>query len=512
MTDDTPTSLPPRRRHDYFDDTDVAQNMAGSIVRGSVFVFGSSIAKFLISICATAVLARLLDPEAYGLLAMVFVVTNFLMLFKDLGLSLATIQKEKITHAQVSTIYWINVLITVLISASILALAPAIGWAYNEPRLTAIAALLTLSILLRGFASQHQALLRRKMRFGAITSVDICALAAGYIAGIVLAYFGYGYWSLVWLHIATAGTLMVLSWVATGWRPGRPVRGSGVRPMVAFGTNLTGYSIVRFTSRSLDNALIGWYWGPAPLGIYSKSRDLLGPVTNYLASPVGAVAIPSLSRLTGEPDKYRRTFRRLAEKIALIVLPATVLLIATAGEVVEIVLGPKWAAAAPILAILAVMVFTEAMSGCANWLFVSQGRGGALFRLGSFEAFVRILAVLIGVQWGILGIAAGLSFAALVVQLPAQIWYGCRSGPVRQRDFYGAMLLATLASLTGLAAILLLKHLVPFTNPILTMLASVSLLGAVMLLFLTLTASGRNTLADIRRGKDILLGRGPVRS
>ena len=388
-----------------------------------------------------------------------------------------------------------------------MALAPAIAWFYDEPRLSSIAALLTLSILIRGFAAQHQALLRRKMRFGAITAIDISSLVAGYLAAIVLAYAGYGYWSLVWLHISTSTIFLVLSWTTTGWRPGLPVRGSGVAEMVAFGTSLTGYFIVRFTSRSLDNALIGWYWGAIPLGIYSRSRDLLGPVTSYLTSPVGSVAISSLSRLTGDAERYTRTFRRLAEKIALFALPATLLLIATADEIVEIVLGPKWAEAAPIMAILSVLVFTEAISGCANWLFVSQGRGNELFRYGSFEAIVRILSIVVGLQWGIVGIAVGLSVSALLIQLPVHIWYGCRVGPVRQSDFYRALLPAIVASLTGFGAVLLLQHLLPVDNPITTLGASFALLTVVQLLFLIFTPSGRDTLRDVRRGMGILLQR-----
>ena len=307
MADEQPKKSTRSRRYDYFDDADVAGNLAGSIVRGSTFVFGSSIAKFLIGLGCTAVLARLLNPEAYGLLAMVFIVTNFLLLFRDMNLSLATVQKERITHAQVSTIYWLNVAITFVIALAMLTLAPAVAWLYSEPRLTGIAMLLTVSVVIRGFAAQHQALLRRKMRFGSIGMIEIGSMLAGYVAAIALAWRGYGYWSLVWLHISTAVADLILCWVATGWRPSRPVRGSGVRAMLAFGTNLTGYSIFRFVSRSLDNAIIGWFWGAGSLGIYAKSGDTLGPLTTYLSSPFGAVAIPALSRITGETERYRKT-------------------------------------------------------------------------------------------------------------------------------------------------------------------------------------------------------------
>ena len=139
------------------------------------------------------ILARLLNPEAYGLLAMVFVVTSFLVQFRDMNLTLATVQKAQITHGQISTIYWFNVTISCAIAVIVVALAPGISWFYGEPRLTGIAIFLALPIVIRGFASQHKALLRRKMRFGTMVAMDMTSTLAGYCAAVSFAWFGYSY-------------------------------------------------------------------------------------------------------------------------------------------------------------------------------------------------------------------------------------------------------------------------------------------------------------------------------
>ena len=509
MTDEK-TSTPVKPSADYFDDTDVSENLGGNIVRGSAFVFVSSILKFLIGIGATAILARLLDPEDYGLLAMVFVVTNFLLLFRDMNLSLATVQKDKITHDQVSTIYWINVGICCVVALLFLLVAPVIAWAYEEPRLAGIASLLALPVLIRGFSSQHQALLRRKMRFGALTAIDVASMLGGYAVAIILALHDFGYWSLVWFHIGVAVTYCVMNWVVSGWCPRLPVRGSGVRGMLAFGTNLTGYSIVRYVSRSVDNAIIGWYWGPAALGIYSRSKTLLGPISNYLSAPIGAVAIPSLSRLTSDVERYDRTFFRLAEKVSLVVLPATLLLIATATDVVAIVLGPKWTEAGPILAILSIIVFTESVSGCLNWIFISQGRGKDMLRFGMFAGLVRIVAVIFGIQWGIIGVAAALSIAMLFIYFPAQVWYCCRGISIRQSQIYMMLYPALLASITGFVIVLTIRSLFSFDNPAVSFSISCVIMAAIQVLFLLFTHQGRRTLGDIRKGLTILF-RQPIK-
>ena len=494
-----------RSAPDYFDDSDVSRNIKGSIVRGSAYLMGAAGVKFVFNLASTVILARLLDPEAYGLLAMVFVMTNFLTLFRDMNLSLATVQKETITHAQVSTIFWVNAAVSLTIAVALLALAPAVSWFYGDPRLTAIAAMLALPVLLRGLVVQHKALLRRKLYFGTMMAVDLACTLASYVTAVVMAWLGYGYWSLVWMHVSSAIIDVIMTWYVTRWRPGLPKRGTGVRAMVIFGGNLTGYSFVRYASRSLDNALIGWSAGPAALGIYSKTRDITGQVINYAQSPFSAIGVPSLSRLTQQPDRYRNTFRRLSEKIILIVLFASVLFVCTAEETVELLLGPKWTEAAPVLAILAILISTEAVYGCVNWLFISQGRGGQLFRYGIFDATSRVVAVLIGFSGGILGIATALALLAIFVRLPVQIWYACRQGPVGQSHVYAMLAPLLGAAAAGLAAVQAVRAAYPADLAAMTIGIAAAVLAAAMLLVLVLLPSGRRTLLDVGQGIEMLV-------
>ena len=223
MTDETPKPPGPSRR-DYFDDSDVSRNMSGNIVRGSAYLGGASVARFLMNIVSTVILARLLDPEAYGLLAMVYVVTNFMVMFRDMNLSLATVQQSKITHPQISTIFWFNVAISALIAGGIAALAPGIAWFYGEPRLTAITLVLAVPIFARGFIVQHKALLRRKMNFGALTGIDLTTALFGYAVAIAMAWQGYGYWSLVGMQVGSVVVDLLLTFHITRWWPGLPKR------------------------------------------------------------------------------------------------------------------------------------------------------------------------------------------------------------------------------------------------------------------------------------------------
>jgi PST family polysaccharide transporter len=479
---------------DYFDDADVKGNLRSRLVGGSAVTLAGSALKFVLNLGSTVILARLLNPEAYGLLAMVFAVTNFITLFQDMNLSLATVQRKDITHAQVSTIYWVNIAITLAVALAILAVAPGISWFYAEPRLTEIAALLCLAVILRGLGSQHKALLRRKMRFGAVAAIEVLSMIAGYIVAIMMAWKGYGYWSLVWLHIAMAGVNTALSWVWSGWRPGRPVRGSGVRSMLVFGGNLTGFTLVRYPANSLDRALIGWQAGAAPLGLYSKSFELLGPVTAYVTTPISTVAVSALSRLVETPAEYRSVYRRFMQAIAVFSLFTSVVVGCAAHDIVAVLLGEKWLGAAPILAIIGILVFVESMAVCLQWLFISQGRGGELLRYGVFDSVLRIVAILCGLPWGVIGIASAIAATSLFARLPLQIWYACRAGPVPGGDVYRAILPISIAALAALAANGLQQKYFSLTGPALGIVASVAISSVAMAVVLLMSPSGRDLL------------------
>src|SRR5687767_5349859 len=164
----------------------LATDLKGRSVRGGAVTLLNRAGNFVITTATTVFLARLLDPADFGLLAMVFAMTGFIQIFRDMGLSTATLQRETITHDQVSTLFWINTALGAAISVlSAVVLAPLVAWFYGEPRLYAVTAVMGLTFLLSGLNCQHGALLRRRMQFGLLTAVELSSLALGGLAGVV---------------------------------------------------------------------------------------------------------------------------------------------------------------------------------------------------------------------------------------------------------------------------------------------------------------------------------------
>jgi O-antigen/teichoic acid export membrane protein len=411
-------------------------NLKGHTISSGAVTMLAQGAKFILNLVSTMVLARLLTPRDFGLVAMVTTVTSFLRVFKDAGLSIATVQREKITHAQVSNLFWINVAISGLCTIAVAALAPLVARFYHNPRITNIALFLSITFLISGSTVQHQALLKRQMRFKALALIEVGSMAAGVIVGILMAAFGYRYWSLVVSAVAMEIAGLFLTFSVCHWRPQLPTRRSGIRPMVTFGFHRTAGDFVMSLARGCDNLLIGRFYGSAAVGLYSRASALLIRPLDLFLSPINAVFIPTLSRLQSQPEQYRSAFLRLYEAIALVAFLFTALFLALARPLTLVILGPKWEQAAVIFGGFTIAALCIPLANASAWLFVSQGRGRDMFVTQSINAFAIILSFIVGLPFGPVGVAMAFSTSNLVVRIPVYYYAVGRRGPVRTADLW----------------------------------------------------------------------------
>lgn len=434
-------------QNNFFDTEYLKADLKGRSVRGGAVTMGAQWAKFCLQMASMVVLARLLTPQDFGLIAMVMVVTGFVTRFKDMGLSLATVQKAEINHAQISTLFWINLLLSFGMMLIAAALAPAISWFYDEPRLTWVTLALASGIIFGGLTIQHQALLRRQMRFGILAAIDIVSISVSILAAIIAAWYGAGYWALVIMQLAAAVTHAVAAWFACGWRPGLPVWRSGVREMLAFGGHLTGFGLMNYFARNADNLLIGKFWGAGQLGLYSKAYALLMLPILQITTPVAAVAIPALSRLQNDPDRYRRYYYRAISMIAFITMPLVAMLAALSDEVIIIVLGGQWISASPIFKVLAFAAFFQPVVSTTACVYISLGQTKRMMYWGAIAVPIILLSFLIGLSWGALGVAISYTVCFLTVIMVPCLAFAFRYSPIRVVDFFRAILFpATIAA------------------------------------------------------------------
>lgn len=448
------------KQEQYFQTDHLKDDLKGRSVRGGAVTMAAQVSKFVLQMGSTVFLARLLAPEDYGLIGMVTVVIGFAGLFKDLGLSTATIQKSEINHNQVSTLFWINFAISCTTALVVAGLAPVVAWFYQEPRLTGITLALATSFIFGGLTVQHQALLRRQMSFTSLAKIEVISMLTGVVTAIISGWYGLGYWSLVLMQIATAIANAVGVWIACGWRPGVPLLSSGIRSMLAFGGNLTAFNFVNYFSRNLDNVLIGQYWGPQQLGLYAQAYKLLLLPINQINSPITSVALPALSSLQSEPEKYRRYYYKAILLITTIGMPIVAFMFASADKVILLILGKQWLGAVPIFRFLMPAAFMGTFNVATGWVYASLGRTNRQFHWGIMSSIINVVIFLISVRWGAIGVAAayGLSRPPLVV---SAIIY-CYEGTILTfTQFLTTLYRPTLASISASLAIIGINLLLP---------------------------------------------------
>ena len=443
-----------------FKNQDLRRDLRSRSVQGSFFTLIGQVAIFVVQIGGTAVLARLLTPGDFGLIAMVTALTGLPAMLRDAGLSMATVQKESITHEQVSTLFWINAGISLLLALMVCAGAPLVALFYSEPRLLEITLAVSASVFLGGLAVQQQALIKRRMKYGTLSLILVSTQISATSVGIIAALAGAGYWALVAMYITQPFILFILNWICSGWRPGRPRRGTGVGEMVRFGGNLTISRFFNYLVRRLDNILIGYFTGVAALGLYSKAYSLLMLPINQINQPMANVVIPSLSRLQSDEVAYRKYYKKALFYMTSLVMPVVMFCFIFTEDIILVVLGEQWVGAIPIFKALVPAAFVGTFNYASSWALVPLGQAHKEMKLSVFNGFVIILAFFIGVQWGALGVAVSLSLGE-VLKRPFTLWYAFKESPIKFSDFNKSIALPFMASLGATAAIIGLMQAMP---------------------------------------------------
>jgi len=425
-------------------------------VRGGAVTLSSQAASIAIQLASSVVLARLLSPEDYGIIAMVLAVTAFAGLFRDLGLSSAAIQKKNLTRAQQSNLFWINVAMGSLLTSIVAAGAPLVAHFYAKPELLKVTMALSATFVIVSLGTQHGAMLVKRMQFGRKAIATISGSLVTLVVAVTLAFHGYSYWSLVWGNIAGAVITTVWLLVLSPFHPMWLSKGSGVREMLGFGASVTVFDFANYFSRNLDNVLIGRHLGTVELGFYSRAYSLLMFPISAVRGPINAVGYPALSKLQDHPEEYRQFSRNITALIAFLSMPMVAFMGTTSHLLIPLAFGEGWTASIPIFSILAVAAFFQPVSAVRGQVMLSMGYSGRYARWGIANALLISMAFLIGINWGAYGVAIAYSITNTIILLPSVV-YAFRGTPLKIGDFIGPITRPMVSSLIA-GSILILKN------------------------------------------------------
>lgn len=417
-------------------------------------------ARVVLQFASLVVLARLLSPHDYGLVAVVFVIIGVGEIFRDFGLSSAAVRAPELTRAQSTNLFWINSSIGLVLGAGLFVLSVPLAGVFGQSEVVGIARAMAVIFLLNGITTQFRALLVRALRFRWLAAVDVVAPAIALMAALAAALLGWGYWSLVVQHITQALALLIGATLGARVVPGLPRRDVSVRSFLAFGGNIVLTQLVMYTTNRLDTAVIGFAHGATPLGLYNRAQQLAVTPVNQVQGPATSVALPVLARLQDDPPRFDAFLIRGQLAFGYPIALAMAFIAAAAEPIVEIMLGQQWLAAVPLLQLFALAVVARNLAFVGSWVYVVRGLSGALLRFTAATAVAPIAGVLIGAQWGVVGVATGVALAPWITW-PVSLWWLSRVTTVPVRALYSGALRIVLVSLLSFAMAYTAGELLP---------------------------------------------------
>lgn len=444
---------------------------------------------------ALMITARLLTPADFGKVAMIMGVVGVIGIFRDLGLTAATVHTPAIDHAQVNTLFWINALAGLAITGVGIALAPVVAALYHDDSLLPLCMALALGFVINSLCAQHGALLQRRLEFVTLARLQLIGAAVNGALAALMALSGFGIWALIWPLLASNLLVTLLHWQACRWRPSRPAYDRSAKPMIHFGKNLILFGLLDFVAHNLHNVMLGRYAGAAQVGYYNRAFNLLQMLTGYVQEPASRVTSPLLSRLRHDPEAFRRQYLGVVRIIAYLMSLIAMLVFLCAPELVQILFGAQWHASVEVLQILALGALPQALCATTGWIYLSNNDTVRMMRWGAMGWGWMLVCLAVGLFFGIRGVACAYTVGVTTLLYPC-LAYAFKGTAFRTMDVLRMLPAPVLAALIG-ASLSYWRTSLTLSTPFLSLLWLGSL-SALLWLAVTLTIpSGRRTLQEI---------------
>ena len=412
----------------YFEENKPYSGLGKASLRSGVTVVAARGVNIFVQLASTVLLARLLSPHDFGLVAMVLALVGFAPMLIDLGTSEASAQKTHISRTEVSALFWLNVAIGTVLTVLLAASSGLIARFFGEPSQANIVLALSCTFILGAIYNQHYALMRRVMEFRRIAMIDISANVVGSIVSVAMAFAGWGYWSLVAKPIVTSAMTVVTVWICCPWVPGRPRLTPDVKELVGFGAGVAGFTMTDYVARSADRVALGYFYGAGPLGYFQNAFTVYSNLLSILTEPLHNIAVSGLSKLRSNLDELKRSWAVALSSLTFFSSMAFAMLAVTGQDFVVILLGSKWAPAGPLLCILAVKGIAQSVERTMGWIHVPAGRSDRWMRWGIFSALCQLVALAVGLPFGITGVAVAYVIATFGLFVPALAYAGSPVG------------------------------------------------------------------------------------
>jgi len=402
------------------------------------------------------ILARLLVPEDFGILGMALIFTALVQTVNEFGLSAAIIQKKEIKERHLATSFWISIVIGIILCIVTIICSPLIARFFKKELIGPVISVLSIGFIFGSFGIVHRTLLRKKLNFKSLAIIGIGTAIFSGVISITLALLKFGVWSLVFGSLT--GTLIgsILAWIKCSWRPSKKIDFQSFKELFNFGKNVMGSRIINYFSSNTDYLLIGKFLSATSLGFYTLAYQMAIFPLSKISSIIGAPAFPVFSIIQDKNEKLRWGYLKIIKYTSLITFPLLAGLAIVAPRLIPIVIGEKWAPMILPLQILCIAGALKSIGTHIGSILYSKNRSDISFKWNIFATVVTVIAILIGIQYGIVGVATAIAITSCFLFLIIQKITN-KLIDLSFRDFFRALYSATICSAIMIVSILLFQ-------------------------------------------------------
>jgi len=378
------------------------------------WVLGSNTVSQIISFIFGIVLARLLTPEDFGMIAMTLAIIGVAGLLSDFGMGAALVHLKNTHSSHYNSIFWLNSGIGLTLTVIIFLFSEMIANFYGIPDLEKITKTLSICFVINAMTLVPRQRLVKQIEFRALAITDFSSMAISAIVAILCAMHDYGYWSLVIQQIVRASVNLMLSTMFAKWLPRLEFSIEATRQLFSFSINVFFISLVQYAGSQADKLIVGKFLGAEATGLYDKAGALMMVPVKSTSHAVGSVLFPAFSQIQDDKVKIASIFTRAISAVSLITFPMMLGLLITADNLVSVILGPQWLEVIPILKILCFCGLAISVGTMSGSIYLSQGRTDLQLKVNLVTQAIRITAIACGVPWGVIGVTIGFSIGTFI--------------------------------------------------------------------------------------------------
>jgi O-antigen/teichoic acid export membrane protein len=413
-------------------------DLRARVLRGVVWVGASQVGGQITRALVAVAVARLLTPEEYGLAALALVFASLVMVFSDMALGAALVQRKTLTDLDRSTAFWVTLGSGVVFTVLGILLAGPVAALYGEPSAEPLLRALSATFVISALGATHQSLMLREMDFRRLEMLPMAGGLAGGVAGVVLAALDYGAWAIIATQVVGVVVTTALVWWRSPWRPRLAFSGASLRKLGGFSVYMLGHRMLYYLQVNADRFLIGRFLGTAALGAYAVAYNTMLVPASKIGGPLQRVMSPAFCRIQDEPERIAAAWARVTRLVAAISVPALAGLVVVAPDFVPLVLGEQWVAAVPVMQILACVGIVQSLQSLSTDILMARDRARFIFRFSIVQVSAHVLAFTLGLQWGVVGVAALYAISTIVME-PLMPVFAARALGVSPLVFFRAL-------------------------------------------------------------------------